>query len=137
MIHEVNRLIVIGKLRLSPILVFLLLWLHPSIRVSAQQSFSVTDSTTPAGLSPGSPRGSYPLSSFESYSPFTGKVNLAIKAHTVQGRGSARYDMTVLIADQFRVVKQADGTAFDPLVSWGTWAPWTVGYGPGTVFPAR
>src|ERR1700682_4680977 len=63
---------------------------------SAQTSASVLDGATPAALAPGDPISAYALSSFEHYSPFTGKPNIAVPLHHVGGRGTAAYDMMLL-----------------------------------------
>lgn len=102
------------------------------------QTISVMSGTTPASLAPGAPSSSYPLSNFENYSPFTGKVNVAVPLHSVGGRGAAHFEMYVRIADDWNVLKTPTGDSSSPFVSnpqnGNSWALWLPGYGPGTVF---
>ncbi len=85
----------------------------------------------------GSPSSSYPLSGIESYSRFTGKVNIAVPIRHIGGRGSAGYDMSVRIADQWIATKLATGdpqNPFNTVASLTPWQSWSIGYGPGTMF---
>jgi RHS repeat-associated protein len=65
---------------------------------------SVTDGSTPTGLAPGSPAGSYPLSGFESVNPFNGGLSFHLPLAHVGGRGQVGYDIPVRIETKWRVV---------------------------------
>src|SRR5713226_1653808 len=53
---------------------------------ASAQTTSSTDGSTPLGLSPGSPSGSYPLSGFESINPYNGNLNFHLPLAGSQGR---------------------------------------------------
>ena len=55
---------------------------------------SSSEGTTPAGLAPGSPAGSFALSGFDTVSPFSGKINFKLPLLQIGGRGKAGYTMT-------------------------------------------
>jgi hypothetical protein len=59
---------------------------------SAQQ-ISIIDGATPAGVVPGSPARSYPLSGFEDYNAFSGALNASLPLYHVGGRGEAGFDL--------------------------------------------
>jgi hypothetical protein len=62
--------------------------------VSAQDSSNnPLDGFTPAGLKPGSPTGSFPLSGFDTINPYNGSLNFSLPLLHVGGRGSAGYTM--------------------------------------------
>jgi len=69
------------RLSLIPLLLLL-------IAASAKsQTTSPTDGSTPLGLSPGSPSGSFPLSGFESVNPYNGNLNFHLPLAGISGRG--------------------------------------------------
>src|ERR1044072_5047795 len=76
--------------------------------VNAQQY--PTDGTTPLGLSPGAPAGSYPLSDFDNINLFNGSLNFSLPLVKVGGRGSAGYPITLRIDQKWLVDKELDGT---------------------------
>jgi len=101
----------------------------------AQNTITVTDGTTPAALAPGSPSSSYPLSEFEHYSPYTGKMNLVFPMHHIGGRGTAGFEMVLKINSAWTAEKVL--TPNPPHVDlFPTW--WSQGgtpvYGPGHLF---
>src|SRR6201988_1365379 len=82
---------------LATIAVFFLL---ASPVVNAQQK--VTDGTTPLGLSPGAPSGSYTLTEFESMNLFNGNLNFSLPLVSVSGRGDARFQIAMHIDRKWR-----------------------------------
>jgi hypothetical protein len=78
------------------LLVFIALFCLTSAQ--AQTSYpttSTTDSTTPSGLAPGSPAGSYALNGFETINLYNGDLNFHLPLVHIGGRGSAGYTMTL------------------------------------------
>jgi RHS repeat-associated protein len=114
-------------------------WPLPALLVFANMAFTqntitVTDGTTPAALAPGSPSSSYPLSEFEHYSPYSGKMNLVFPMHHVGGRGAAGFEMVLKINSAWTAEKLL--TPNPPHVDlFPTW--WSQGgtpvYGPGSL----
>jgi len=86
---------------LATIAVFFLL---ASPVVNAQQK--VTDGTTPLGLSPGAPSGSYTLTEFESMNLFNGNLNFSLPLVSVSGRGDARFQIAMHIDRKWSVNKE-------------------------------
>jgi len=86
-----------------------------------------TDGTTPLGLSPGAPAGSYPLSDFDNVNLFNGSLNFSVPLVKVGGRGSAGYPITLRIDFKWRVDKEFDGiNRYYAQPGWWTdfgWAP--------------
>lgn len=70
---------------------------------------SVTDGSTPLGLAPGAPAGSYPLSHLENINLFNGSLNFRLPLLQVGGRGEAGYTMTLPIEQHWRVRMESDG----------------------------
>jgi len=64
------------------------------IDVSAQTT-STTDGTTPSGIAPGSPAGSYALSKLDNINLYNGNLNFALPLLQIGGRGTAGYEMMV------------------------------------------
>lgn len=96
------------------------------------QTSSATDGSTPLGLSPGAPAGSYALSGFDNINPYNGNLNFHLPLRGIDGRGDAD-TVSVLTIDakswtvQHRPI--ADGeTVNSPTYNW--WDP-KPGYGPG------
>jgi len=54
-------------------------------------SINPLDGYTPSGMQAGSPAGNFPLSGFDTISPYNGSVNFSIPLLQVGGRGSAGY----------------------------------------------
>jgi len=75
-----------------------LLIISVSMQVKAQVSpQSPMSGTTPLALQHGGITGSYPLSDFDSISPFSGKLDIAFPLLRVGGRGDASYTMMTTI----------------------------------------
>ena len=56
----------------------------------AQFTTTPTDGSTPLGLTPGAPAGSYPLSGFDTVNPYNGNLNAVLTLLGTGGRGGAR-----------------------------------------------
>ncbi len=98
--------------------------LFAAVMPAPAQSVSVFDGTTPTGLAPGSPVGSYGLSGFEHYNPFSGMNNLSFPLYHVGGRGEAGFDLAWTIPQQWTVTTALAAPnlpSFQPPVQ--TWAP--------------
>src|SRR5258708_32796508 len=65
---------------------------------------SLTDSYTPAGLEPGTPAHSYPLSGFDNISYFSGSLNFRLPLLRVGGRGQAGYTLMLPIEGRFNLL---------------------------------
>ncbi|HET8781231.1 MAG TPA: hypothetical protein VFM63_02345, partial [Pyrinomonadaceae bacterium] len=84
------------------ILAIILITVCASLNVNAQGS---TDGTTPIGLTPGSPSGTYPLSDFDVVNLFNGTLNFRLPIYQVAGRGGAAYPITVRIEKKWTVYR--------------------------------
>src|SRR4051812_31709939 len=78
----------------------ILLTLCTSISVVGQGS---TDGTTPLGLSPGSPSGTYALSDFDLVNLYNGSLNFRLPIYNVAGRGGAAYPITLKVDKKWTV----------------------------------
>ena len=67
-----------------------------------------TDGSTPAGLAPGSPTGSYPLSDFDVVNLYNGGLNFRMPLYQVGGRGSAGYPITLHVQKKWTVYKHLE-----------------------------
>lgn len=65
--------------------------------VSAMAQASATDGSTPSGLAPGAPAGSYSLSGFENVNLFNGNLNFNMPLLKIGGRGGAQIPVTLKI----------------------------------------
>jgi len=80
-----------------------------TVVASAQTEGSTrTDSSTPIGLSPGSPTGSYPLSDFETINPFNGGLNFRLPLLTIGGRGGTSYSLPLHIEQKWSISRQVN-----------------------------
>jgi YD repeat-containing protein len=70
--------------------------------VKAQGS---TDGTTPLGLSPGSPTGSYALSEFDVVNLYNGSLNFRLPIYQIAGRGGAGYAITLQVQKKWTVYR--------------------------------
>lgn len=69
------------RLSLIPLLLLLM------VTSAKSQTTSATDGSTPLGLSPGAPTGSYALSGFETVNPYNGNLNFHLPLKAMGGRG--------------------------------------------------
>lgn len=93
--------------------------------IGTVQAQSVTDGSTPAGIAPGSPAGSYALSNFDTVNLFNGHLDARLNLLTVAGRGGAGMTVGVSLNPEPWVVK-GTGVTHD----WWSLKP---GYGPGVM----
>jgi len=115
--------------------ILLLLTLHADTRAQ-QSTTSITDGTTPSGMAPGSPAGSYALSGFDNVNLFNGNLNFRLPLLGISGRGSAGYSMTLAlnlkswhVSHNHKILP--DGSEVDSFKPVQTgWHPYG-GYGPG------
>src|SRR2546426_12804841 len=68
-----------------------------SMAVANAQTTNPTDGSTPAGLKPGSPSGSYGLSGFDNINLYNGNLNFRLPLLSIGGRGGAGYTMMLPI----------------------------------------
>ncbi|HEV2763481.1 MAG TPA: hypothetical protein VGV38_10935, partial [Pyrinomonadaceae bacterium] len=97
---------------------------------------SPTDGATPAGLSPGTPAGSYALSGMESVNLFNGSLSFRLPLLKVGGRGSAGFTVTLPIEQKWQVRTAGEAppggqTPASPSPNW--WEGIEPGYGPGVL----
>jgi hypothetical protein len=85
---------------------------------------SSTQSTTPSGLAPGNPTGSYPLSGFENVNLYNGNLNFHLPLVSVGGRGKAGYTMMLAIDHQtWSVSVNAENVAAADPYFWSGYKP--------------
>jgi RHS repeat-associated protein len=100
------------------VLLALLIAGYLTINVQAQGS---TDGTTPLGLTPGSPGGSYALSDFDVVNLYNGSLNFRLPLYQIAGRGGASYAITLQVQKKWTVRRE-----FEPGVGYfyyadGSW----------------
>jgi RHS repeat-associated protein len=108
------------------------------LSVSTQGQSSNTDGSTPLGIAPGAPAGSYSLTDFESVNLFNGHLNFRLSLMTVGGRGGAQAMMFLPIEQTWRIqhtdIPLPGGgvrTIYVPLPNW--WRSIKSGYGAGVL----
>ncbi|HEY3104078.1 MAG TPA: hypothetical protein VGJ69_10825, partial [Pyrinomonadaceae bacterium] len=91
--------------------------------------------STPAGLTPGAPAGSYGLSGFDNINLYNGNMNFRLPLISIGGRGAASYTMTLPIEQHWTVDHYVDpdtGQTIDtPSGNW--WGVISPGYYPGVM----
>jgi hypothetical protein len=70
---------------------------------------SITDGSTPLGLSPGAPACSYSLSDFDSVNLYNGNLSFSLPIVKIAGRGGAGYTMTARIEQKWLVDREFQG----------------------------
>jgi RHS repeat-associated protein len=115
----------------------LLLTFMLSFAVAAQTK-SATDGSTPLGLQPGAPAGSYALSGFDNVSLYNGNLSFQLSLLGVSGRGGAQMPVMLPIAGKWRVsdvaIPQIGGGVIHrylPIQSW--WENNERKYSPGSM----
>jgi hypothetical protein len=86
--------------------------------------------STPSGLKPGAPAGSYSLSGFDNINLYNGNLNFHLPLKGIGGRGNAQMQMTLAI-DSVRWTVDQEGSINAPNSNW--WTPLRPGYGPGVL----
>jgi RHS repeat-associated protein len=103
--------------------------------VSNAQTTNPTDGSTPAGLKPGAPAGSYGLSGFDNVNLYNGNMNFRLPLVSMSGRGGAGYTVTLPIEQHWTVDKYVDpdsgGTTYMANGNW--WEVVKPGYYPGVM----
>jgi RHS repeat-associated protein len=74
-----------------------------SSTISAQR---ITDGSTPLGVAPGAPTGSYALSDFDSINLYNGSLNFRLPLVKIAGRGGAGFTMVMRIEKKWLVDKE-------------------------------
>lgn len=99
------------------------------------QNTNPTDGSTPAGLKPGAPAGSYGLSGFDNVNLYNGNLNFRLPLLSVGGRGGAGYTMMLPIEQHWTMDHYGpdqDGFQSDtPNDNW--WNVISPGYYPGVM----
>lgn len=96
---------------------------------------SATDSTTPLGIAPGAPAGSYALSDFDNVNLFSGNLNFSMALLKIGGHGGAQTSINLTIDSvHWRVITGES----DPGVKYhyaepNEWDGKRPGYGPGVL----
>ncbi len=67
------------------------------------QVSNITNGTTPAGIAPGAPAGSYPLTEIEVINIYNGNLSLRLPLYTVGGRGSVTTTLVLTIQQRWTV----------------------------------
>ena len=70
---------------------------------AAAQSSKPTDGTTPMGLTPGAPAGSYALSGFDNVNLYSGHINFRLPLVQIGGRGGAQHTIMLPIEQEWQV----------------------------------
>lgn len=96
---------------------------------------SETNGATPLGLSPGAPAGSYALSGFDNVNLFNGHMNFRLPLLSVNGRGTAGYQMTLPVEQTWTIFRQKNEitgvVTYHPEPNW--WTSYKPGYGLGVI----
>ena len=107
-----------------------------TINTNAQNNTNATDGSTPAGLAPGVPSGSYALSGFDNVNLYNGNMNFRLPLVSIGGRGGAGYTMLLPIEQHWTVDNYYDPFTLPSVVNTPTANSWDVikpGYYPGVM----
>ena len=109
--------------------------LFAALAIVAGAQTSPTDGSTPLGIAPGAPAGSFALSDFENVNLYNGNLNFQLPLLRVGGRGGAGYTMTLKLDSKgWQVRHDVDPYQQDiyyPTPNW--WSAIEPGYGPGVL----
>jgi RHS repeat-associated protein len=120
-----------------PLFLSILFVLLSSAAIGQSTDLSPSSGTTPTGLSPGAPAGSYELSGFENVNLYNGNLNFNLPLLHLGGRGSAGYTMTLSInnkgwqVSRHNTSQQGVQYLFSPKAN--GWAGLDVGLTPGAL----
>src|SRR6266852_9201627 len=100
------------------------------------QTSHETDGTTPLGLAPGSPSGSYALNGFDNINLFNGNMNVTLPMLHIGGRSGAQTTMSLGLNTKHWHTESYydsanDNTIYYPDPNW--WSTLMPGYGPGVL----
>jgi RHS repeat-associated protein len=105
--------------------------------IALAQSSKPTDGSTPLGLAPGSPAGSYSLSGFDTINPYSGGLNFRLPLLRVGGRGGAAHTVMLPIEQKWQVetytVQSDDATETHHYPDNDWWGVTGPGYGIGVM----
>src|SRR5712692_4350978 len=106
-----------------------------STSAASAQNTNPTDGSTPAGLKPGAPSGSYGLSGLDNINLYNGNLNFRLPLLQIGGRGEAQMSMMLALnTKSWRVRKTYDriteSDKFSPTQYWWGVLP---GYGAGVL----
>jgi RHS repeat-associated protein len=107
-----------SSVKSSSIILLLVLFLSTSTKAQ-----SVTDGSTPLGLTPGMPAGSYALSDFDSVNLYNGNLGFRLPLLGIGGRGGAGYTVTLRLEQKWIVDKEVtpgEPTMYYPNPNWWT-----------------
>src|SRR5882724_6529578 len=124
-----NQFIVARTVRTWMTRCFLVASMVALLSVVAYAQTSATDGSTPTGMQPGAPAGSYSLGGFDNVNLFNGHMNFSPPLLHVGGRGTAGYTINLNLERQWRTRK----TPSPPWTTWpetGVWSGLQVGYSP-------
>ncbi len=132
MVHSINS----SRRFLSSLKVFIVIcFLSWTV---AGQTTSATDGSTPLGLQPGAPAGSYALSGFDNVNLYNGNLSFQLSLLAVSGRGGAQMPVMLPIAGKWRIsnvaLPQIGGGVihrYFPIQSW--WENNERKYSPGSM----
>ena len=87
-----------AHLRFLNLVIFLGLVCSSALQTAnAQVTTATNDGTTPSGIAPGAPVGSFALSGFEQINNYNGRLSVNLPLHGVGGRGSTGYTIPLSI----------------------------------------
>ena len=130
-----NYILKIRKFIFSGLRNVLNLILVTMLLVSITTASTVTDGSTPLGLSSGAPVGTYPLSGLDNINVYNGNLNFHLPLLTVGGRGGVTHTIGRMIEQHWRMdhwVLPDQVELHTPM--YNPWVPLNVGYSPGVLF---
>ena len=109
--------------------------LFAALAIVASAQTSSTDGSTPLGIAPGAPAGSFALSDFDNVNLYNGNLNFHLPLLRVGGRGGAGYTMALKLDSKlWSVYHNIDGYGHDffvPSPNW--WSGIDASYSPGVL----
>src|SRR5213079_1773799 len=93
-------------------------------------------SSTPAGLAPGAPAGSYQLSGFDNINFFNGNLNFNLPLLKIGGRGGVQDTIALTLEQKWKTETIPPEVPSEYFTIWPapfTWEGLEVGYGPGVL----
>ncbi len=112
--------------------IFLLFIVASSARAQGPSGTSATDGSTPLGIQPGAPAGSYPLSGFDNINPFNGNLNFHLPLLHIGGRGGVQHTMMLPIEQRWRIIR-SDQQPYIYTPTSERWFSTEPGYTPGAM----
>jgi RHS repeat-associated protein len=97
----------------------------------AANAQSTTDASTPAGMAPGAPAGSYQLSGFDNINFFNGNLNFNLPLLKIGGRGEVQDTIALKLEQKWHVFASRPANIYYPEPV--GWQGFETGYGPGVL----